>query len=183
MPFPTVAVSEEGEAAMERLSYEQVVNELGVENITSIFATYGNATFRSCILPADVDTVLDKFREAVAEIQKEEKRADARALIRDWVIRTIERNKHMEADTGSRLASALLWLASTSPEPRGSQVLRRAKEGGAIITYEITGGEAGYAHNFRLILDRRPDDPVPPTPKHPLPGLPGGPKLHYNKGL
>ena len=46
------------------------------------------------------------------------------------------------------------------------------------VIYEITGGERGYGWNFRLILAPSADSPLPhmpPTPKHPSPGMRGGP--------
>ena len=44
------------------------------------------------------------------------------------------------------------------------------------VIYEITGGERGYGWNFRLILAPSADSPLPhmpPTPKHPSPGMSG----------
>jgi hypothetical protein len=162
-----------GNTMTEVYTYEQAVAKAGRENIATVAATYGPATFKAAIRTVDVDKLLDDVNRSI-------KGADPRADARSWVIGTIERNEHLKKETGLRLAHTLLWLACTSPGAAGAEALRHAKQGGATITYQITGGENGLAWNFRLILGDldAPHAPLPPTPKHPLPGLPGGPSLH-----
>jgi hypothetical protein len=133
-------------------SYEDDVNERG-ENLTSIFVTYMEASFRTTILPVGVDEVLEIARKGAELFKEQNKHADLRAEVRNWVIGMIERNEHMMPENRNLLAGTLLWLACTSAEPVGSNALRRAKEGGATIAYEITRGGKGHGSNFRLILD------------------------------
>jgi len=130
--------------------------------MTSIFATFKGVTFKLDILPAEVDEWMEISGKTAADLTKEDTRADVRSHARSWVIAMVERGEHTQSDRGSMrmLAGTLLWLACTSPEPMGSYALRRAKEGGATIAYEITRGEMGYGWNFRLVLDGQPGDPM-----------------------
>src|SRR5262245_48262780 len=169
-PYPAVPIAagaalesshQVGNIEMTTASYERTEQERGLENMTSISATYKGVTFKLGSLPADVDEWIEISSKTAADLTKEDKGADVRSHARSWVIAMIERNEHTKSDKGSMcmLAGTLLWLACTSPEPMGSYALRRAKEGGATIAYEITGGEKGYRWNFSLVLDGQPGDP------------------------
>ena len=149
----------------------------GKQNVVTIAAALGNATVKSAIPVDKIDAVLDLPRKVEAKLDK--RTTDPRQSAMSFVIRAFKENQHLTADTGSIVVSTLFWLACTrQPQEVDDYVLEHARAGGAIISWEITEGDPGHGNNWRLMIDALPGDVAHvPTPKHPMPGHPGGPPL------
>jgi hypothetical protein len=78
--------------------------------------------------------------------------SNGRDNIRAAVVRMIERNQHSKRKTGKFLGAALLWWAYTTPQPYGSRVLQRVKEGGSTIAFKIARRDE-TTWNFRVLLN------------------------------
>jgi hypothetical protein len=61
--------------------------KMGRDNITTVAATYGAATFRAAIRTVDADNLLDDINRRAKALKSMDRRADARS----WVISAIER--------------------------------------------------------------------------------------------
>jgi hypothetical protein len=101
-------------------------------------------------IPARFNLFAKCSREAF--LRTEPSRGRVRNDILDGLVRMIERDQHSKKETGTFLGSALLWYACTAPEPFGSRVLQRAREGGSTITLDITRAEDN-GWKFRWLLD------------------------------
>jgi len=148
----------------------------GEQNVVTIIAKFGTATVKAPIPVAKIDEILNVMRKV--EAAQDKRTTDPRQAAMSFVIRAMKNGDHLRQPTGTAVVGTLFWLASTRPG-WGDYALERARQGGAVICWTITEGGSGYGNNWRLTLDGTPDDAaLVPTPKHPLPGRPGGPPLN-----
>jgi hypothetical protein len=122
-------------------------------NFTTVEWTYAGQTFGITIDPGDVDDLMRQMWDArEAFLRTEPSRGRVRNDILDGLVRMVERDQHSKKETGTFLGSTLLWYACTAPEPFGSRVLQRAREGGSTITLDITRADDN-GWKFRWLLD------------------------------
>jgi hypothetical protein len=121
--------------------------------VTFVEWTYDGETFGVTINPADVDGIIEDLNRARRKFLTSNP-SRGRDDFLGGLVRMIERNEHCKEDTGRVLGAALLWFACTSPQPIGFHALRRAKEGGSTLAYEITKGNGDWS--FRLMIDTVP---------------------------
>ena len=147
----------------------------GTDKIVTICFRCGPASFRSALPIDKIDDVMTLMEGAAAQARA--RKSDPRQEAMSWVLSQVKRNKHLTPEVGPLVAINVFWLAATSH--MGEMVLERAKQGDAIVSYDVTEGDAGYGNNWRLGIDGLPGDADHlPVPKHPMPGHPGGPALN-----
>jgi hypothetical protein len=162
--------------------YEEGINRAGGEqNVVTVAAALigSNASVKAAIPLDQIDAIMADMVKCEAEIRRREGRmAEPRQAAMCFIIDSFKVGQHLTQPAGSMVVSSLLWLACAKPGI-GDTILKHAKRGGAIISWEITEGGKGYGNNWRLILDGLPGDAAHvPVPKHPLPTTPGGPPLN-----
>lgn len=146
----------------------------GTDEIVTICFRCGAASFRSALPVGKIDDVMTRM-DTVAT-QARARKSDPRQEAMSRVLSQVKKNKHLTPDVGPVVAINVFWLAASSQA--GEMVLVRAREGGAIISYDVTEGGRGYGNNWRLGVDALPGDADHlPVPRHPLPSTPGGPSL------
>jgi hypothetical protein len=145
--------------------YDEAVNLAGgEESVVTVVAKLGNATVKAAIPLDKIDETLELMRNVAAE---QGKGVDPRQCAMTFVIDAMKKSQHLTQPTGSSVVATLFWLACTR---RGmeDEVLRRAREGGHLISWTITEGGPGFGNNWRLSLDALPEDSADlPVPKHP----------------
>ena len=137
--------------------------------ITTIRVTHGSATFSAEVDPKQITAVLSVFGKHFGKHFGDH--AKREKLTCRWVIDTLKRIEHLEADLRTMagtllwlerydhlmerrraIVRTLLWLACSADNPASREALCQAKEGGHTLAYEITGNASGS--NFRLTVFR-----------------------------
>jgi hypothetical protein len=120
-----------------------------LKGATTVKVIHGSATFWVVLDLKQITAILSRFGEL-----------SSRAGGYRWVIYALKRNEHLVDKGRWAIAGTLLWLACSADHPAGREALRRAKEGGHTLAFEITDNAPRW--KFRLTVfpsDKRPGAP------------------------
>jgi hypothetical protein len=107
----------------------------------TVSATYGDCVFKAYVAPGIAPMMISDWERFLEPKPEPDKRANTHSAI----IQILLEHGYVDRDGAEMLASAIVWLASTSPPGRNFSPLERN------IHYEITD-TGPKQRNFRLLL-------------------------------